>query len=236
MAVRLETHRGTAAALHALPFPDDSGARIWHMRPAGPALVMGSGQSADLFDRAGLARAGVELAPRRSGGGAVWIDPASTVWIDVFAPRGSPLYAEDLTTTFVLVGRVWQRAFAASGVHLDLARQAPKDPLARWVCWAGVGWGELFLPGHLGGTSRGGPVAKVLGLSQRRTRWGARVQGMAVVDGSAVRAADWFADPGAPRAATLRSRIGAKVDLVDVGLDRMQLSEAVIEQLRVAAG
>ena len=41
-------------------------------------------------------------------------------------------------------GMFTRRAFAELGVHLDLARMAPKDPRARWVCWAGIGWGELL--------------------------------------------------------------------------------------------
>lgn len=233
MGARVRIRRGSAAALHALDFPSDSRPAIWRMEPSRPALVMGSGQSGELFDRDALARAGIELAGRRSGGGAVWVDPDATVWIDVLAPRSTPLFSEDLTTTFLLVGRVWQRAFAALGIHLDLARVAPKDPMARWVCWAGIGWGELFWPGHLPASAGGtGAVGKVVGLSQRRTRWGARVQGLAVVDGSARRAGDWFVAAEAPARAEIARRV-AGAPALDVERDR--LADAVVEHLRIAA-
>lgn len=233
MAARVQIHRGSAAILHDLDFPADPQPQVWRMEPSRTALVMGSGQSRELFDGEALARAGVELAGRRSGGGAVWVDPAVTVWVDVLAPRGSPLHSEDLTTTFLRVGRVWQRAFAALGVHLDLARVAPKDPMARWVCWAGIGWGELFQPGHLTAAAGGtGPVGKVVGLSQRRTRWGARVQGLAVVDGSAGRAGDWFVAADAPGPPEIDRRIGV-AGALDV--DRDRLTDEVVERLRIAA-
>ena len=235
MATRVEVRRGSSGALHALEFPETATPHVWRMEPDGPALVMGSGQAPELFDRDRLAQLGVELAPRRSGGGAVWIDPATTVWVDVLAPRGSTLWSDDLTATFVLVGRVWQRAFAECGVYLDLARFAPRDPRARWVCWAGIGWGELFWPGHLPRAGAGaGPVGKVLGLSQRRTRWGARIQGLAVIGGSPDRAADWFSGSDAPDAGDLRARVGRIPALGAAGLDRDRVSDAVAERLAAA--
>ena len=143
---------------------------------------MGSSQKPDRFDQQRLAQHQVELAPRRSGGGAVYIDPNSTVWIDVVAPRTSSLWSSELAENFLIVGRLWQQALMSLGVSTQLCAEAPeRTPAASLACWAGVGWGELTIEG-----------AKVVGLSQRRTRWGARVQAMAVLDGSARLVADYL--------------------------------------------
>lgn len=169
---------GTAEELHAKPMPTNGNdTELWVMKPTAPALVMGSSQKPDLFDLDRLRADGVELAGRRSGGGAVFIDPASTVWIDVLAPRSSSLWSSDLSENFLIIGRIWQQALSSLGLVTELYGEAPeKNAAAAVACWAGVGWGELMV----------GDV-KVVGLSQRRTRWGARVQGMAVLDGSSVR-------------------------------------------------
>lgn len=166
---------GAAEELHARPMPTTGDhAELWVMRPTAPALVMGSSQKSDLFDLDRLHADGVELASRRSGGGAVFIDPAAIVWIDVLAPRSSELWSSDLSENFLIVGRVWQQALHSLGVATQLCAEAPKkSDAATLACWAGVGWGELTVG-----------AAKIVGLSQRRTRWGARVQGMAVLDAS----------------------------------------------------
>ena len=157
------------------------------MSPTGRAVVMGSAQKPEEFDRERLEHDGVALVARRSGGGAVYIDPASTVWVDVLAPRSSPLWHDDLTATFLGVGRAWQRALTTCGIVTELCVEpTARTEAVRHACWAGLGWGEL---------SSGG--SKVVGLSQRRTRWGARVQAMAVLDGSAVRVADYLLEPAA---------------------------------------
>jgi len=109
-----------------------------------------------------------EIAPRRSGGGAVLVDPSLTLWVDVFLPRGGPLWSDDLGQTFLEVGARWQDALGGLGCPTEMwsSRPAPETAaLGAMACFAGVGWGEL--------TRRG---RKVVGLSQRRTRWGARVQ------------------------------------------------------------
>lgn len=155
------------------------------MLPTATAVVMGSAQKPDRFDGARLSADGVELARRRSGGGAVLIDPPAVVWIDVLAPRSSRWWSDGLVETFVEVGRAWRAGLASCGVETTICETAPeRTAAASLACWAGVGWGELTLDG-----------VKVVGLSQRRTRWGARIQGMAVLDRSAIRVADYFVGP-----------------------------------------
>ena len=218
----MEVHEveADAAELHALAMPEGDqvpDGALWVLRPTALALVMGSAQREPDFDLAALARDGVGLAPRRSGGGAVFIDPAAVVWVDVLAPRGSRYWADDLGQTFVSVGEAWQRAFASLGVSTDMVRAAPdRSEEARLACWAGLGWGELTIDG-----------VKVMGLSQRRTRWGARVQGMAVLDGGADRAVTWLAGLDEPARLGLRDRIGQVV----VPVERDDLEVAVVREL-----
>lgn len=179
----LREFTGTAAELHALPMPTAGEiAELWVMRPTAPAVVMGSSQRPDHFDEQRLRDDDVALSPRRSGGGAVFIDPTSTVWIDVLAPRSSQLWSTDLVENFLIIGRLWHQALWSVGIETEVCVESPgRTDASALACWAGIGWGELVIGS-----------AKIVGLSQRRTRWGSRVQAMAVVDGSSVRVVDYL--------------------------------------------
>ena len=179
----LREFTGTAAELHALPMPTEGEiAELWVMRPTACAVVMGSSQRPDCFDEQRLRNDDVALSPRRSGGGAVFIDPASTVWIDVLAPRSSQLWSTELAENFMIVGRLWHQALWSVGIETALCGESPaRTDASALACWAGTGWGELLIGS-----------AKIVGLSQRRTRWGSRVQAMAVVDGSSARVVDYL--------------------------------------------
>ena len=211
--------------LHGLPMPIEGGPQVWIMEPSNRALVLGSAQRAAWFDVDRIRAMGAELARRRSGGGAVWIEGrASVAWVDVFVPRGCALWADDHVTTFVGVGRCWQRALDSLGIETDLvtAPRGEDRELARWACWAGQGWGELTLEG-----------SKLVGLSQRRTRWGARIQGMAVLDASASIVADLVvsgAHGSAPEPEALRRAIGT----ADVDLGAHDLARRVADEVAIA--
>jgi lipoate-protein ligase A len=122
-----------------------------------PALVLGSTQPAVEAD-------GVEVVRRRSGGGAVLLRPAETVWVDVVVGRDDPLWSDDVGRAFWWLGEVWA---AALGGELRVHR----GPLVRtrWssaVCFAGLGPGEVV----------DGAGRKVVGMASRRTRDGALFQ------------------------------------------------------------
>lgn len=160
-------HVGTAAELHGLEVPDDGVARVWVLEATGPAVVLGSTQRDDLVDRTAADGAGVEVARRRSGGGAVWVAPADPIWVDVVVPRAHPLWTDDVGRAFLPIGRAWQAALAGLGVggtHLHEQALAC-GPLGGTVCFAGRGPGEVLVGD-----------AKLVGISQRRTRSGARFQ------------------------------------------------------------
>jgi lipoate---protein ligase len=163
---RVERQLGSAAALHALDWPDPIVPTVWMMEVDAPALVLGSTQAASSVDAAALARDGIELAGRRSGGGAVLVEPRDTIWIDLFIPRTDPTWVDDVGRSFLWLGRAWQQALADLGLEAEVHEGALVcGAFGRQVCFAAIGSGELTVGG-----------AKVVGLSQRRTRAGARLQ------------------------------------------------------------
>jgi len=167
--------RGPASGLHRLSWPEPLGPTIWWLEVARPALVLGSVQARRPLHRVGLAAAGVDVVTRRSGGAAVALEPGNGVWIDVLVPRRDPVWLDDVGHSFVWLGEAWVAGLAALGLRAAVHRGPPdhrpdragggRAGLADEVCFAGLGWGEVTIGG-----------AKAVGLSQRRTRAGARFQ------------------------------------------------------------
>ncbi len=131
---------------------------------ARPTLVLGSTQPAELADGNALRRRGAELARRRSGGGAVSLEPGAQLWLDAWIPRDDPLWLVDVSAAAEWVGAWWVDALADLGQHgfdVHTGRASP-GRFGDLVCFAGRGPGEVF---H--------GVRKVVGLSQWRAREGA---------------------------------------------------------------
>ena len=163
----VEHHRGSAADLHALDVPADGRRRIWVLETSRPAVVLGSTQPEGVLDRGAAARSGTDVARRRSGGGAVWVAPGEPIWVDIVVPRGDPLWRDDVAAAFHPVGRAWQMALHRVGVRDAVVHEGAmvRTEWSDLVCFAGRGPGEVFLGD-----------AKVVGISQRRTRQAARFQ------------------------------------------------------------
>jgi lipoate-protein ligase A len=84
----------------------------------------------------------------------------------VVRPRADRLWADDVGHAAHWVGEAWSSAFASLGVPTEVHRGAlVRRPWSELVCFAGLGPGEVLADGR-----------KVVGLSQRRTRVGARFQ------------------------------------------------------------
>ena len=163
----VERWRAPAADLHALDVPDDGRRRLWVLEPTAPAVVLGSTQPDGAVDRDAARSAGVQVARRRSGGGAVWVAPGDPIWVDVVVPRSDPLWDDDVGRSFLPIGRAWARALDALGLDGADVNEGGMHA-SEWsaaVCFAGRGPGEVFVGD-----------AKVVGMSQRRTRAGARFQ------------------------------------------------------------
>lgn len=205
-----------AASLDALSVVEQPTVRL--LEPDAPVLVLGSGQ------QPGVAARGVPVVQRRSGGGAVWLDPATQVWVDIIVPRTDPRWTDDVSASFDWLGQVWASALVGLGVP-SASVGVHHGPLVRnrWsplLCFAGVGPGEVLI-GH----------RKVVGISQRRTRQGALFQCGALLEWSfdpmVFDPAHW---PGVPDSAVLDAGVGLRSVLgssVDVGA----VQEALVGEL-----
>ena len=135
-----------------------------------PALVLGSAQPCEVADRRAAEAAGVEVARRRSGGGAVLLEPGRHVWVDFFVPAGDALWSDDVARAAAWAGELWASVAArfVSDAPSVFSGRLVADEWGRLVCFAGAGPGEVFAGG-----------LKLVGVSQRRNRRGARIQTMA---------------------------------------------------------
>ncbi len=188
--------RGSVADLHGLdPFTGPvtgpvagpvTGPAVWWCDPTDAAIVLGSRQQPETVDAAACHARGLAVVRRRSGGGAVLIRPGAVVWFDLVLPHG--VAPDDVRGAMVWAGELWQGALAdigaldgldttvhtgamAGSVPFGLVGSVPAERVgSKWcdlVCFAGVGPGEVLAP-----------AGKLVGLSQRRTRYGIRIQGM----------------------------------------------------------
>ncbi|MGI8809631.1 MAG: lipoyl protein ligase domain-containing protein [Acidimicrobiales bacterium] len=131
------------------------------------AVVLGSTQPGSVVVP------GTPAVRRRSGGGAVLVEPGALVWVDVLVPARNPLWEVDVGRAFAWLGRAWVGALADAGVPGARAHDGPlvTTTWSRLVCFGGMGPGEVTLDG-----------AKVVGMCQRRTRAGALFQCAALLD------------------------------------------------------
>jgi lipoate-protein ligase A len=166
---RLARSHGDAGAFHAAE-PEPVRSATFHTVER-PTLVLGSAQADEAVDPAAVAAlgSGIAVVRRRSGGGAVLLVPGEFVWLDLVLPAGDPLWSDDVGRAMEWVGELWLRAVCELGVRHASVHRGGLVPSAwsRAVCWAGVGTGEVMLEG-----------AKLVGISQRRTRAYARFQTM----------------------------------------------------------
>ncbi len=151
----IERLTGSVADLHAREVPEPADRAVWIFDVTEPALVLGSTQPDVLAP-------GIAVCRRRSGGGAVLVRPGEVLWVDVIVPRGDPLWDDDVGGATHWLGETWVEALGRGVVHTG--------PLIHsfWsnaICFAGIGPGEVLADG-----------VKLVGISQRRTRFAARFQ------------------------------------------------------------
>lgn len=165
---RCEVVSGSAALLHDQTHPEAPERTLWLLQVTEPAVVLGSAQSAGLV--ASHPESPVDVVRRHSGGGAVWVEPGCGIWIDFFVPRSDPLWNADIARSAFWVGEAWRDALSKlTGTCGEVHRGGfQADRWGRLLCFAGRGPGEVFIDG-----------AKVVGVSQRRTRDWIRLQTLA---------------------------------------------------------
>lgn len=180
---QFQTLAGRAQDLLTRDWPEVAAPWSWFVEADGPALVLGSTQPWSVVDHDAASVMGVSVVRRRSGGGAVLVEPGGLLWVDVLVPSGDPLGDRDVARAFHWLGRVWAETLGACGVVGARSHEGrPVRTAPRWstlVCFAGLGAGEVAIGGR-----------KVVGISQRRTRAGAMFQCAALLEWSPVRLLD----------------------------------------------
>lgn len=161
---QVRRRRGSAAELHGADLGWDRA--LWVLSVDAPAVVLGSTQDPGMVDAARAETAGVEVARRRSGGGVVWLDD-SAVWIDATIGRADPLWVDDVSRSALWLGSAWVDALGALGLEgLSVAGPEASGSAPSAVCFGSIFPGEV-----LDASGR-----KIVGISQRRSREGARFQ------------------------------------------------------------
>ena len=201
---------GDAGVFHQQPLPSPVEAELWWFVPRRPALVLGSGQPLSHVDVDACRSAGIDVVRRRSGGAAVLVDAENLLWVDVILPLGHPQWCSDVTRSGDWLGQSWVTALESLGcTGLSVHRAGMIH--TRWshqVCFAGVGGGEVI-------DEHG---RKLVGISQRRTREGARFQCAVHRRWQPELLASLFSPPG-PTAADLIDLV-ATVDVTRATLEK----------------
>ncbi len=208
----LHKREGTAEELHHNVLPVERG--VWLLTPTRPAIVLGSSQKDEDVDHAFCAANGIDVVRRRSGGGAVYVHPAESLWIDIVVPRGDALWNDDIGKSMWWIGDWWVALLADAGV---VSAQVHRGAFERndWsdiVCFAGKGSGEVF-------PQESHAQQKIVGISQRRTRDYARFQCIAYFQWDAALHAAML-----PGLAKDVDRIATLATPVPVGLRAMDLA------------
>ena len=154
---------GTAADFHAMDLPAERA--MWWCHVVTPTVILGSTQSVDDVNQNIADESGVLVSRRRSGGGAVFVHPSDSVWIDITISRNDPLWKDDVAQSMLWLGELFVEALSP-WVQAEVYRDSFSTGIdGRVVCFASSSPGEVFV-----GTN------KLVGISQRRGREGARFQ------------------------------------------------------------
>ena len=121
-------------------FRSSSRPTIVKRRVEHPLVVLGSMQPADLVCANGQA----EILRRRGGGGAVYVDPDSSIWIDLWLPASDSTSRLGVVDGLIAVGQLWRLSLEELGLA-DLVVACPeRAPVPSAVCFSSIGYGELL--------------------------------------------------------------------------------------------
>ena len=210
--------KGDARGFHSHGVPAGAQRSVRLLEVSGSALALGSTQSIDDVDLAAAKRLNVDVFNRQSGGGAVLLDPGAQLWVDVVIGRSDPLWSDDVSLASQWLGDVWVEVLRSVGIEGVVHRGAMvTNELSSVVCFAGLAAGEVTVDG-----------AKVVGISQRRTRAGARFQCSVPLRWEIARHAELLAPGIAASGGSLDEVRVFPATLGDPGLD---LRDALVEAL-----
>ena len=154
---------GTASDFHSKDLPAERA--LWLCSAEKPALILGSTQDESDVRVDVAVGSGIEIVRRRSGGGAVYVAPDESVWMDITISRKDPLWQDDVSASMLWLGDAFVQALQP-WVHAETFRGTfHNGDVGRAVCFASAAPGEVFVGDN-----------KLVGISQRRNREGARFQ------------------------------------------------------------
>jgi len=154
---------GTATDFHSKDLPVERA--LWLCSAEKPALILGSTQDESDVRVDVAVGSGIEIVRRRSGGGAVYVAPDESVWMDITISREDPLWQDDVSASMLWLGDAFVQALQP-WVHAETFRGTfHNGDVGRAVCFASAAPGEVFVGDN-----------KLVGVSQRRNREGARFQ------------------------------------------------------------
>ena len=154
---------GTAADFHAMELPYERA--LWWCNVESPTVILGSTQLVDDVNQNSADESGVLVSRRRSGGGAVFVHPSDSVWVDITISRNDPLWKDDVAQSMLWLGELFVEALTP-WVQAEVYRDSFTNGVdGRVVCFASSSPGEVFIGAN-----------KLVGISQRRSRDGARFQ------------------------------------------------------------
>ncbi len=158
--MRLTRWAGRAGALHERPIQPANA--LNELIVTRPAIVLGRAQKVDDGFEARADAAGFGVARRVSGGTAVVVGPAESMWVDVVVAKGATGWNDDIGKAGCWMGDQWVAALAGAGIDGATVHRSGMQRLPGYdsVCFAGIGPGEIL---DVDG-------AKLVGISQRRTR------------------------------------------------------------------
>ena len=165
--------RTTASEQHGRDLPAERS--VWNVDITTPAIVLGSRQTEAELNLDACVNEHVEIVRRRSGGGMVFLSPGKQMWLDVVIPKDDRLWIDDVGRAAWWLGDVWLAAIeslaTARKIHAHVHRQdLVRGKYGDRVCFSGAGPGEVMM------LNDAGNPAKIVGISQRRTRDLARFQ------------------------------------------------------------
>ncbi len=143
----------------------DAGRGLWWCSVNAPAVILGSTQSDSDINGDRAQERDLAVVHRRSGGGIVYVHPTDSLWIDVTIPRDDPLWNDDVSLSMLWLGEVFVDALQPWLTTSVYRGAFDRGSDGRLVCFASTSPGEVFVGDK-----------KVVGISQRRTREGARFQ------------------------------------------------------------
>lgn len=207
---------GTAADFHAMELPAERA--LWWCQVQDPTVILGSTQTVDDVDQNIAVESGLLMSRRRSGGGAVFVHPTDSVWVDITISRNDPLWKDDVVQSMLWLGDLFVEALSP-WVQAQVYRDSFSIGVdGRIVCFASSSPGEVFV-----GTN------KLVGISQRRSRDGARFQCVLYRQWQPTEWSHILASPD------VRSRV-ADIPVATLDIPALTLVNAISEQLSLLSG